>query len=140
MNDQLAKAGWERFESRSGYEELVSPLWFRRDADQGGQLVFGFKAAPKYINTRKIVHGGMLLGFADHVLGMTVWHAIGCKPCATLSLTCNFVAAAKEGEWVEGRGSISRITRSVVFIRGEVSVGDRTVLTASGVWKVLGAG
>jgi acyl-coenzyme A thioesterase PaaI-like protein len=33
---------------------------------------------------------------------------------------------------------VQRVTKSVVFIRGEVFVGDRLALSADGVWKILG--
>jgi acyl-coenzyme A thioesterase PaaI-like protein len=50
-----------------------------------------------------------------------------------------FVGAVKPGEFLECDAEVVRITRSLVFIRGIVRVGDRQVLAADGVWKILGA-
>ena len=41
---------------------------------------------------------------------------------------------------VEARGEIVRGTRSLVFIRGLLTVGERTVAAIDGIWKVLHSG
>jgi acyl-coenzyme A thioesterase PaaI-like protein len=87
-----------------------------------------------------VVHGGMLMSFADDVLGMTVWEAAGRRPCTTVQLNTHFVSPARAGEFVEGRAEVLRATRTVVFVRGTLSVAGRTVVAADGVWKILGAG
>ena len=38
------------------------------------------------------------------------------------------------------RGRIVRQTRSLIFIQGTATVGDKPVLTSEGIWKVLGQG
>ena len=52
---------------------------------------------------------------------------------------CDFVAGAKGNEIIEGTTTITRKTRSLVFVSGELAAGGRTVLTATGIWKILGA-
>jgi acyl-coenzyme A thioesterase PaaI-like protein len=81
----------------------------------------------------------MLMSFADDVLGMTVWEAARQKPCTTVQLSTQFIAPVKLGEFVEGRAEVMRTTRSVVFVRGLVTVGERTIVHADGIWKILGA-
>jgi acyl-coenzyme A thioesterase PaaI-like protein len=41
------------------------------------------------------------------------------------------------GDFVEAHCEIVRITRSIIFMRGTLMVGDRVVASASGVWKIL---
>ena len=41
------------------------------------------------------------------------------------------------GEFAEIEVEIVRATRSLVFLRGVMRVGDRVVATADGVWKIL---
>ena len=130
-----ASAGWKPLRPE-GYPALIGPFWYRRG--EGG-FRYGFPAEPRHLNLGGVVHGGMLMSFADDVLGMTVWEAAGRKPCTTVQLSTQFISPARAGEFVEGRAEVLRSTRSVVFVRGLVTVGDRTVIHADGIWKILGA-
>lgn len=114
------------------FAEMVGPLYVRRDA---GGTSFGFRAAPRHGNVRGAVHGGMLMTLADQVLGLTVMEAVDLAPMVTISLNCDFVAAAMPGDWIEGRATVVRTTRSIVFVRGTLTVRDAVVLSASGIWK-----
>ena len=132
-----AAAGWKRMRP-DGYPALIGPFWFRKDAEGHG-FRYGFVAEARHLNLGGVVHGGMLMSFADDALGATVWEAVGRKPCTTVQLSTQFIAPVKLGEFVEGRGEVLRATRSVVFVRGLVTVGERSIVHADGVWKILGA-
>ncbi len=136
-------AGWRPLPAE-GYPALVGPFWVRREPPgeaPGGQRSwrYAFLAEPRHANLGGVVHGGMLMSFADDVLGMTVWEAAGRKPCTTVQLSTQFVSPARIGELVEGRAEVLRATRTLVFVRGTLTAGDRTVVSAEGVWKILGA-
>jgi acyl-coenzyme A thioesterase PaaI-like protein len=104
----------------------------------GDSYRYAFLADPKHHNRRGVVQGGMLMTFADRSMGMTSWYANGKKPQATVHLDVHFVAAVQIGEFVEAKCRVVRRTRSLIFMSGELSVGDRIVATANGVWKALG--
>ena len=129
-----AAAGWEPY-TDEGFIGLVGPFWSRRD---GEAFRYAFRAEPKHHNRRGIVQGGMLMTFADRSMGMTCWHANGRQPQATIQLDMHFIDAVQIGEFVEAHCRVVRRTRSVVFMSGELMVGDRVVATASGMWKTLG--
>lgn len=117
------------------FAESVGPLYLR----EGEPARFGFLAEPRHGNVRESVHGGMLMTLADQVLGLTVMQAVGLEtPVVTVSLHCDFVSAASPGEWIEGEATITRMTRSLIFVRGSLSHGQRVVLSAAGVWKKVG--
>jgi len=136
MNADLLAQGWKAHRDAGGFEQHIGPLYARKV--EGG-LRFGFRAEPQHANNRGVIHGGMLMSFADHILGALVWYTVGKKPCATASLNCDFVSAARVGDWVEGQAELTRKGRSLVFVRGDLFVADRVVLSANGIWKVLGA-
>lgn len=129
-------AGWTKRRSQGPFTQLVGPVWIRREA---GGSACAFLAEERHTNARGVVHGGMLMSFADHMLGWLVWDAVEKNACATVSLNNQFIAAAKPGDWIEMRGRIVRQTRSLVFVQGTMTVGERIVLTSEGIWKVLGA-
>jgi uncharacterized protein (TIGR00369 family) len=124
-----AAAGFERVKAHN-FGELVGPIWRR------GDPLFGFTAADKHGNHIGIAHGGMLATFADQAMGMTAMRQTG-KPHATISLNIEYVGAVHIGDFVEAHCEIVRITRSVIFMRSTLKVGDRIVATGSGVWKIL---
>lgn len=128
--------GWKPFPVQGGFEALIGPLYARR-VEEG--IRFAFLAQPQHANPRGIVHGGMLMSLADHMLGAMVWHAVGKRFCATVSLNCDFLGPARIGDWIEGQGEISRKGQSLVYVRGELLGGNGVVMTANGIWKILGA-
>ena len=129
-------AGFEMATKSETFESLVGPL-YEKWVD--GQYTCGFRAAPHHGNRRGVVHGGMLFTFADHTLGNMVWERNDNKPCATITLNVDYLAGAKTGDWIECTATITRETRSLIFIKGQLTVDGQTVMTASGVWKKLGA-
>jgi uncharacterized protein (TIGR00369 family) len=125
-----AAHGWERVQAHS-FGELVGPIWRK------GDPLFGFVATEKHANHINIVHGGMLATFADQAMGMTAMRATGGKTHATIELNIQYIDAVKIGEFVEAHCDVVRITRSIIFVRSTLKVGDRIVAAASGVWKIL---
>lgn len=116
------------------FAEAVGPLYIR----EGEPVRFGFRAESRHGNVRETVHGGMLMTLADQVLGLTVMQAVGLDtPVVTVSLHCDFVSAAKPGDWIEGEATVTQITRTLIFVRGSLSHHGGVVLSAAGVWKRL---
>jgi uncharacterized protein (TIGR00369 family) len=128
-----AAHGWERVQAHN-FGELVGPIWRR------GDPLFGFLATEKHANHINIVHGGMLATFADQSMGMTAMRATGGKTHATIELNMQYIGAVQIGDFVESHCDVVRITRSIIFIRSTLKVGERIVASASGVWKILERG
>jgi acyl-coenzyme A thioesterase PaaI-like protein len=114
-----------------GFAALIGPL-FIRQSDSGPR--FAFRAETKHANARGVVHGGMLMSFADQALGLTIQRALNTLDLATASLTCNLVASARPGDLIEGVATITRITKRMIFIKGTVTCGDVGLMDASGIW------
>jgi acyl-coenzyme A thioesterase PaaI-like protein len=129
-----AAAGWEPYPDK-GFIGLVGPFWMRQCGDS---FRYAFLAQPKHENRRGVVQGGMLMTFADRSMGMTCWYANGRRPQATVQLDVHFIDAVQIGDFIESRCRVVRRTRALVFMSGELVVGDRVVATANGVWKTLG--
>jgi acyl-coenzyme A thioesterase PaaI-like protein len=129
-----AAAGWQLYPA-DGFIGLVGPLWTR---EIDGVHLYAFLAEKKHHNRRGVVQGGMLMTFADRAMGMTCWYANERQPQATVQLDMHFIDAVQIGEFVEAKCTVVRRTRSLVFMAGELVVGERVVATANGVWKTLG--
>ena len=103
----------------------------------GGEVGCGFLADARHGNKRGVVHGGMLTTAFDVALGNASWDAAGQRPCATVQLNVQFIGAVKLGEFAFVQVEVVKATRSLVFLRGVMTVGGRTVAIGDGVWKIL---
>jgi acyl-coenzyme A thioesterase PaaI-like protein len=114
------------------FTEPLGPLFIREDGSG-----FAFRAGERHCNARGVLHGGMLMTFADQVLGLAVQRAVGSLDVATVSLNCDLVAGAVPGDLIEGEAEITRVSRSIVFVRGTLACGGGILMNASGLWKRL---
>ena len=112
----------------------VGPFYGPPDGDGVG---CGFLADARHGNKRGVVHGGMLSSAFDVALGNASWDAASQKPCATVQLAVHFIGAVKLGDFAFVKVEVVKATRSLIFMRGVMSVGERVVATADGVWKIL---
>lgn len=126
--------GYEVAEDQA-FNSHVGPF-FLRTQDEGVHGLFPVRAY--HLNRGGVVHGGMLMTFADMIMGRAAHDAIPDRRCATVSLNCDFVASAKLDDWVRGTARVVRRTRAILFVTGELHTDERPILTASGLWKVLG--
>ncbi|MFC7051674.1 PaaI family thioesterase [Hansschlegelia quercus] len=125
--------GWSTFHDE-GFIDLVGPLCERWT--EGKPRAFGFRAGQKHANLLGLVHGGMLMTLADRALGVASWDAAEAS-CVTIQFDMQFVSSAKIGEFVALQPEIVRLSSSLVFTRGDLTVDERTVAVATGVWKIL---
>jgi acyl-coenzyme A thioesterase PaaI-like protein len=128
--------GYEILRNDMGFSEHIGPFYVRKPKD-GYTLAFGFRALAHHANRGGVVHGGMLVSFLDHALGAICFTAAGRRPCSTISLDCSFVSPGRPGDWIECTGEVGRATKDLVFVDGRLLVGDRVVIQAKGIWKVL---
>lgn len=125
--------GWVKVPTQA-FGTHVGPF-YRPPGD--GTLECGFLADQRHGNKRGVVHGGMLATAFDVGLGNASWAAAGQRPSATVQLGIQYIGALQLGEFAHIRAEIIKTTRTLVFIRGVMSVEDRVVATADGIWKIL---
>jgi acyl-coenzyme A thioesterase 13 len=128
-----APAGYTAVFGETGFNKYVGPIWQSPDGAE-----FLFDVREMHMNGGGTMHGGMAMALADIVLGRTVRTALGDARALTISLNCDFVGPAKLGDRIRGTAKITRKTRSIVFISGELAVEGKTIMTATGLWKILG--
>jgi uncharacterized protein (TIGR00369 family) len=122
--------------SVGGFNRFVGPL-FRLPETAGDQIRrFAFIVTDKHMNSAGTVHGGMLTAFVDVAMSQTARAVSGAKSCSTVSLNCDFVGPGRLGDTIEARVKVTRRARTMVFMSAELVSGDRTLLVATGLWKV----
>jgi acyl-coenzyme A thioesterase PaaI-like protein len=126
-----AREGWS-IHTDEGFIEHVGPIWERHEPDE---TRYGFVADPRHVNLLGVVQGGMLMTFADRALGLCAWQAAEGTPCVTIQFEMQFLSSGRIGEFIELRPEVVRRTASLVFLRGVLTAGSRSVAAASGIWK-----
>ena len=130
---KLKSDGWTIVET-SGFLQLIGPLWQRV---VNGAHEYALITEDKHHNRSGLVQGGVLMTFADRTCGMTARYVSGKPTLATVQLDTHFVEAGQIGDILISRPRVVRSTRSLVFMSTEVSVDDRCVVMANGVFKIL---
>jgi uncharacterized protein (TIGR00369 family) len=129
-----AAEGWRPHEDPA-LPRVMEALWRR---EEGEAWAYGFETGEAQANGRGVVHGGVLATYMDHTIGRVARDAAGGVAVATIQLDLHYLAPARIGAFVESRGRVVRLTRSVIFLSGELAVEGKAVLAASGIWKILG--
>jgi acyl-coenzyme A thioesterase PaaI-like protein len=127
-------AGYQTDAGSDRAEDHIGPFYFKRD---GADYDFAFLAAGHHCNANNIVHGGVLMTFADYGLCMVASDGYQAESCLTVSFNCEFVAATEAGQIVSCRAEIVRKTGSMVFVRGDISAAGQVVMNFSAVVKRL---
>ena len=135
MSFDPAAHGWRPMRS-SAMPAAIGFPWAQKLEDRWR---YGLLTTAEHANPQGVLHGGILMTFADHGLSMLAWEAAQRAPCTTIQLNTHFLAAVQPGEFVELRGEVTRATKGLVFVRGILSAGDRDVAAVDGIWRVLRA-
>lgn len=131
---ELIANGYKQLDLNEPFEVLVGPFYMKELED--GTFKSAFIAEEKHTNALGMVHGGLLMSFADFSLFSIARKEVD-GDCVTVGFNSEFVAAGKVGEVIESSGEIIRATRSLLFVRGTIYSGDQTLLSFSGILKRL---
>lgn len=132
-NSFAVPPGFVAIPPMSGFGRAMGPWYEKPD---GEKVTLGIPAEERHINRLGIIHGGMMMAFADTLLSEVGRRVTG-KPSVTMRMTVDFISAAKLGDWIEGSGEVSRITRNLVFVQARIWRGKHTLMTASGVFSFI---
>ncbi len=133
---QTVPEGFDLFAGIVGFVETTGPLYVKYDE---GQAYCGLWIEDRHCNIANICHGGMLMTFADMQLGIGAQFAnkIG-KFLPTVHMSCDFVAPAPIGAWLEGRTEVIKQTRKTIFATCILTADGENVFSASGIMKIPG--
>lgn len=119
------------------HEMNTGPFYWRRRDEDG--LKFAFVAEQKHCNSGGIVHGGLLMTFADMVMCVAGQEGTNDQGVFTISFNSEFIASAKVGETVKARTEVTRRTGRMAFVRGEIYTENEMVMTCSAVLRRIPA-
>ena len=126
---------FEQISLKPGFMKHNGGLLFREISKNE----FEFKTTIKenHLNAAGITHGGFIAAFVDAGAGTAAHRSTDQNPCVTVSLELKFISAVRLGQELIGKTKIQKKTKTMVFLTCELSVSNKIVATASGVWKML---
>jgi uncharacterized protein (TIGR00369 family) len=128
-------AGFEPVLQPEGFIDRVAGIhWARRQNSVETCLV----VAKQHTNPIGTAHGGVILTLLDLTLGATAQAHIGHDGPghpATVQLSTTFISGAREGDLLVGEAAVDSATRTMSFVSGRLKVGDKTIATASAVFR-----
>ncbi len=130
----LADEGYSTDPGFDPAEDHIGPFFYR-DSREGFECAF--MAEPKNCNVNGLVHGGVLMTFADFALCIAATDHYDEESCTTVSFNADFVAAASKGERVSCSPKVTRKTGSLVFVIGDLHTDNGIIMTFSAVVKRL---
>lgn len=117
-------------------EDLMGPFYFR--LMKNGEVECMFMPTLRHNNNGGNTHGGALMTFADYALFA---HSRSVREngsaYVTLQFESQFVGASKAGIPLFSHGEITRTTRELCFVRGQIIQEGRIILSYSGIMKKL---
>lgn len=126
--------GFEPIKSSNNFGSRNGPLFEKKNTD--GSWVRGFLVSDNHINQANVLHGGMLMTFADIVLARAIMDSFD-PPFVTVRLTTDFISPALKGNWVEGKAHVTGEQNQLVTVQGHFTSRGKVIGTATAVFKLL---
>ena len=134
---EAVPSGFVPYAEPSPFLDRIGPL-FQKTGETGP--IFGLRVIEYHCNRRGFAHGGLLVSLADIALGKTgEWGRDPPASLVTASLTVEFLGAARLGDWIEAVCDFNRVGRRMAFANCYLTVGERKVVRASGVFQNQGS-
>lgn len=133
-------AGFAPHYRKSPVTDPWEPLYSRRSP---GLVEIGLRVADAHCNSRGFLHGGVLTALADNAMGLSYHEArmltLGSGEekvgAVTVSLSVDFLASARPGDWLQVTPRVLKAGRSIGFVDAAVTANDETIARASAIFR-----
>jgi acyl-coenzyme A thioesterase PaaI-like protein len=141
MNDALQiPPGFAPHFRKSPVTDAWEPLYSLR---ANGVVRIGVRLAGHHCNSRGFVHGGVIAALADNAMGLSVHESRvaasgSAEPTGsvTMTLTVDFLASARIGDWLEISPRVLKFSGSTGFVDALVTSGETIVARSSAVFRI----
>lgn len=127
----------ETISAETGTQRTLGYLIEIGHADGGARCILDVTS--DHTNRHDVLHGGIAATLLDNAMGATsslTVDATGRTPFLTVSMTTQFVAAARAGQRLTATGRVTGGGRSLLFLAAELLDEDRRLIaSATGVFK-----
>ena len=126
---------FEQISLKHGFMKHNGGVMFRNISEN--EYEFKSIINENHLNAAGITHGGYLAALIDAGAGTAAHRSAQNAPCVTISLDLKYIGASKIGDEIIGYVKILKKTKTLVFLFCELKCDNKTITSASGVWKIL---
>ena len=126
---------FEQISLKHGFMKHNGGVMFRNISEN--EYEFKSVINENHLNAAGITHGGYLAALIDAGAGTAAHRSVQNAPCVTISLDLKYIGASKIGDEIIGHVKILKKTKTLVFLFCELKCNNKTITSASGVWKIL---
>ena len=126
---------FEQISLKPGFMKHNGGVMFRSISET--EYEFKSTINENHLNAAGITHGGYLSALIDAGAGTAAHRTANNAPCVTISLDLKFIGASKKDDEITGHVKILKKTKTLVFLFCELRCDNKTITSASGVWKIL---
>ena len=126
---------FEQISLKPGFMKHNGGVMFRSISET--EYEFKSTINENHLNAAGITHGGYLSALIDAGAGTAAHRSVNNAPCVTISLDLKFIGASKKDDEITGYVKILKKTKTLVFLFCELRCDNKTITSASGVWKIL---
>ena len=118
----------EDYESPSPYMRWLNG---RLVAAEEGTVSVSFKVRKEMCNPADILHGGVISGMMDEVVGIAVFSLGRDHFFSTVNLSVDFLRPAKLGDTVEVKAKVTRNGNRIIHVTAEMRKEDKLLAMAN---------
>ena len=133
--------GFELHFRKSRVTDPWEPIYSRRSA---GRVEIGLVLAEAHCNSRGFAHGGVIAALADNAMGLSYGAARAAdlditvpSGALTVSLSLDYVASAKPGQWLQVTPRVVKAGRSTGVVEALVTADGEVVARANATFRMV---
>lgn len=135
MKEHVVPDGFERHFRQSPMTDPWEPIYSRR-TDKA--VLIGLRAGEPHLNSRGLVHGGLLTTLADNAMGLSCGLRLeGGRRLLTANLTVDFLSVAERGQWIEVETTFVKPGRAMCFAQAFITADGKICARANAVFHVV---
>ena len=134
MEAQAAPEGFAPHFKKSAVTDPWEPLFSRRS---GMEFQLGLWLREAHCNSRGLLHGGVIAALVDNAMGIACVLRQQARSALTVSLSVDYVASAKAGQWLLIAPRVVKIGNTLGFADALVTADGETVARASATFRML---
>lgn len=126
--------GYEPHFRKSPVTDPWEPLFVRRD---GSALSLGLRIASVHCNARGLLHGGVISALADNAMGLACVMRMERSSALTVSLSVDFLAVGRIGQWLEVRARPAKLGRTLAFADARMEADGEIIAKAAATLRIV---
>jgi uncharacterized protein (TIGR00369 family) len=121
---------WQRGEVTRTGAWTIGPLWIDWASHR-----YAIRVEERHCNATGMMHGGAMATFLDGQAFVVVDDALKERHTPTISLSIDFLAPPRLGDWLVAEVQLVKITRSLISSQALARVGDRVVARSNALYS-----